>query len=603
MTHATFARWLGLGLLAGAVLPFGANAQISDSTRAGRDTLARRDTSVVPLPPQPSPDTLEAPIARAPMPVLIEAGDAYRWDFESMLAAGVVTLQDLLDRIPGVTGLRAGWIGAPMVTAYLGNPGRVRLFFDGIELDVLDPRSGRAPDLTQIPIWAIEDLRVERGASELRLYMRSWSVERRRPFTRTDVSTGDQQTNLYRGYFGRRYGHGELLQFAAQQFGTSPARSLPSSDQLGLLGRLGWAAGGWSVDAFAFRNGRHRGDVVSVNQVSTIPGVESTRIDAYIRAGYGEVEHGLWGQGIASFAHYDFTGRLTPPVDTVNPPSPDSSNFRAQYVAMAGFSGAGFRLTGTERVRVFDRHTVQTPSVRAGYESRYLAVNAFLEGKETDSVSRAELGVRLSPLPFISLSGSAERRIDDRFTGDARNSQALRGEAGLRVGKLWLLGGVLRRDSTILAPPTIFADTLVPIADPARTGVYAGIRGTIYGPIKADVMAIRWSDTTGFYRPRYQTRSELYLQTNWLSRFPSGDFGIYASVVHEYRSNTRYPSESGVSTAIGSRVITTLLEIRILRAVAFWQLRNAMREPYALVPGYFMPRQIQLYGVRWQFWD
>ena len=42
------------------------------------------------------------------------------------------------------------------------------------------------------------------------------------PETRTDVSTGDQQTNMYRGYFGQRYRNGLALQFGAQQVGTSP---------------------------------------------------------------------------------------------------------------------------------------------------------------------------------------------------------------------------------------------------------------------------------------------------------------------------------------------------------------------------------------------
>ena len=615
-------RALGLGLVVGAVLPHAIAAQVPDSTRARprpdsvrvaipaapADTT-RRDSSVVPLPAPAASDTVKPPLARASMPVPIGIGPAYRWNFDSLLTTGAMTLQDVLDRIPGVTGLRAGWIAAPMVSAYAGEPTRVRLFLDGVELDELDPRAGGAFDLTQIPIWALEELLVERGASELRIYMRSWSVERTTPYTRTDVATGDQQTNLYRGYFGRRFGRGEALQIGAQQYGTSPGRSLPSSDQLGLLGRVGWASRRWSIDAFAFRASRHRGTVISQTQAGfEIPGVDSKRTDAYLRVGGGNVDAGPWVQAIASYSNYDFTGRAAPATGTEEPPSADTSRFRAQYVLTGGLTWYGLRLTGAERVRIYDGETVQTPSLRAGFESGPLALDAFLEGKGPDSVARGEIGVRLTPLPFLSLSATASRRIDDRLTGDARNSDALRAEGGVRLGRLWLAGGVIRRDSTVLLPPTIFADTaaertLVPVAEPSRVGTYASIRGTIVGALKADITAMRWNDTAGFYRPQFQTRSEVYLQTNWLSKFPSGNFGFLFSAVHEYRSNVHFPTAAGVSTAIGSRSIATLLEIRILQAVLSWQFRNVMGDRYEYLPGFQLPRQTQFYGVRWEFWN
>jgi hypothetical protein len=34
-----------------------------------------------------------------------------------------------------------------------------------------------------------------------------------------------------------------------------------------------------------------------------------------------------------------------------------------------------------------------------------------------------------------------------------------------------------------------------------------------------------------------------------------------------------------------------------------YQFRNVIRDRYAEVPGFIMPRQTQFYGVRWDFWN
>jgi hypothetical protein len=43
------------------------------------------------------------------------------------------------------------------------------------------------------------------------------------------------------------------------------------------------------------------------------------------------------------------------------------------------------------------------------------------------------------------------------------------------------------------------------------------------------------------------------------------------------------------------------LEIRILRGVLNYQLRNALNRRYELVPGLRMPGAINFYGLRWEF--
>ena len=94
------------------------------------------------------------------------------------------------------------------------------------------------------------------------------------------------------------------------------------------------------------------------------------------------------------------------------------------------------------------------------------------------------------------------------------------------------------------------------------------------------------------------------MSTNWLSRFPSGNFHIKASVVHEYRTETLFPiANGGVLTADPYRIVSTLLEIRLLDAVLSWQFRNAFGYPYQQIPGFNNPRAVNFYGVRWDFFN
>lgn len=630
---------LGLGLLVGAVLHRTAGAQ-ADTARARRDSVrvrrdsTKRDTSSIVVPARPTADstlrdtlakrdslhpprvrrdTIKAPFSRAPMPVPIEIGSTLVYDRAALFASGAVTLQDLLDRLPEISGLRSGWLALPMVASFMGDVRRVRVFFDGVAFDAIDPRTGGALDLTEVPLWTLEELRIERGATEVRVYTRTWRVERTTPYTRTDINTGDQQTNMYRGFFGRRWGGGEGVQIGAQQYGTTPGQRFnPSSDQLSLLGRVGWARGGWSVDAFALRTNRNRGALYpqrirGVSLLDTLPSLQSSRTDAYLRVGHGDPEHGPWLQAIAGSLGYTIQNKVDPTI-AADTAKRDTTLFRAQYVLAAGITSGPLRLDAAERLRVSANRRLSTPSVHAEFVTGPLALSAFGEGRGPDSIGRVEVAARFTPLPFVSFLGAAGRSSDSRTADSSGSANFIRGEAAIRLFGLWVGGGVIRRDSLVLVPPRVFSSQFVGVIDPAVTGLTAKIDGTLYKALRANVSAIRWSDGGGFYRPQYQTRSEVYLTTNWLSRFPSGNFGILASLSHEYRSQMFYPiSPSAGSIAAtsvpDSRTYNFHLEIRIVSAILSYQFRNLRGEPYELVPGYLMPRLMQFYGVRWEFWN
>ena len=686
MTRDRFRRTLlilGLGTLAGAVLPESSRAQVPvrrDTVAGRRDTMPSRvdssrvprrpvgrDTIRVPLPPRAdsiprgdttragekpktAADTIKRQITRAQLPPILEIGAPRIYDRAALFATGALTISDLLGRVPGLTELTTGWLGAPASVAMLGNVRRVRLFLDGVELDPLDPRQRGAPAANDMPLATLEELRIERGADEVRVYGRTWRVDRTTPFTRADVATGDQNSNLYRAFFGRRFAHGEALQFAAEQYSTQPIRALPSSDALNLMLRAGATRGPWSMDLFAQRSRRNRARWVGFrNALDTIPDLESARTTAYARLGNGDPERGPWVQLVAASTSF----RLSPRESNAFTSSlagsdtssvPDSTTYVGQYLLSAGTVYGPFRVSATGRLRAHEGRFSSSPSARASAETPLVSASVFGEASSPLSPSRLEATARFTPLSRIALLGTAsrtgsgtfERILGDTLSGRtidergvyqpgpvyfykgydslevaryALGSQSnLRAEAGVRLGDLWVSGGVMRRGATTLLPPAeLIRDTTVGTAmrtEGEATARTAAIRGRLFRALYADAWGVAWTDSGGFYRPQYQSRAELYIQTNLLNRFPRGNFGLLTSLAHEYRSSVRFPLPGDSSVTTGHiRTVAFRIEIRIQTAVVSYQFRNLLQERYELVPGFQMPRQTQFYGVRWDFWN
>lgn len=686
---------ISLGPLAGAVLPVTLAAQVPvrpdtarslrdttptrvDSTRArqvrapqGRDTVRvptplRADSMVkndsllrgiVPLPrgavrDSTKRDTIKAPLARAEAPLMLDIGAPRMFDRAAMFATGALTLSDLLGRVPGLTEFTTGWLGAPSVIASQGDLRHVRVFLDGLEIDPLGRRAQGVSALNDLPVHALEEVRIERGVEEVRVYARSWRVDRTSPYTRADIATGDQNTNLYRAYFGRRYDHGEALQLSAEQFSTQPDRRLPSSGGLHLMGRFGMTHGPWSADLFAERSDIDRaawvGTGTSADTRDTVAALETRRTTAYARLGNGDPEVGRWFQLlIAAEGSKQSAKTATSLATTTTSISSglDTTSYENQLLATGGVSLFGVRASAAARFRRAGGRTSHVASARASFDRPWLGASAFAEGKSALYPGRIEGTVKLSPLSRLAFTVSASRTGSGRFRrvfGEFSNTPVLdaagtpsarplldsigafdptrvarfelvprtnlRAEAGIKVRDVWVIGGILRRGATTLLPAAELdagaARGGALRVDSQAIGATVALRGRLYRAIYVDAWAIRWNDSTGLYRPQYQSRAELYVQTNLLKRFPRGNFGLLGSLAHEYRSNARFAvMDDSVRIAQGFRTVTFKLEIRIATAVLSYQFRNLLQEKYAQVPGFFMPRQTQFYGVRWDFWN
>ena len=555
----------------------------ADTLRTRPDTVVRRDT-------------IKASLARAEFPVTVDTGGRYHWTRDELFTAGGLTLLELLEEIPGATSFRSGWVASPAHVTWLGGAGRVRVFYDGIEIAPFDDRTGRLLDLGEIQLWTLEQVLVERGADELRVYLRSWRVDRTNTASRTDIFTGDEDTNFYRGFIGRRFGHGEAAQAGFQQYGTTGTPT-GGGDELSLIARLGWAAKGASIDGFGIRARRQR-NMQRRDDAYQIPRVNSIRRDAYARIGFGDPDRGGWAQVV--LASQAFTRER---IDEVNIPldSIEDKRSRNQLVGAIGWSASAFRASLTSRTYGGD-DGFQSVSGRISLDHRIGAIAAFAEWRDGDSTSLGEVAARFTPFSFLSLGGVASLRRAPN-DADADDVRSVRGEIGLRVREVWLTGGVVALDSVHVTPPIVFDSTFVSNDEGRTRALFGSIRGRVWRAIHADVFAFRW-ERQGSYRPQLQVRSEVYVRTRWLKKFPSGQFGALISVRHDYRDGISFQRSTGPLIARRSHELNSLLEIRLVDAVLFWRQRYTIgQRANEFVPGYTVPRQTTLYGVRWDFWN
>lgn len=594
----------------------------ADSTRALPDSLrSPADTdSVMVLGLHPGDtttkipkDTIKAAIAHAEMPPLLGVGTQYTWNREDLFATGALTLTQLLDWIPGMTTFTTGNLASPQFGAYAGNPGRIRIFLDGMELDNLDPRAGGALDLAEVQLWSLQQVTIERGADEIRVYCRTWTVDRTTTSTRIDVLNSDQRTNLYRGFFGKRYEHGQLLQVGGQNYGTSSDATVGGGNELSLFGRLGWARKQWSVDGYFMHADRTR-DLRVQDQGNTlledaIPEQDRKRTDMYFRAGFGDPDSGAWVQGMLAHTNFTEHSPFSPGGATVVD-SADTARTSTQYIATGGFTRWGLRLSGIERYDKLQTGGVNATSLRAAFEHRLLALSLYAERRGGDSSSTEEATARLTPVSFFAVAGTVTRRHGGTAFGD-QNDLSERLEAGLKINNAWLSVGLWRRDAAVV-PGLIAYDSAYKTSPTiAATGPFVTVRGKIFHDIGLNIWAVRWN-SAGYYRPQLQSREELYIDTQWLQRFPSKHFRLVASIAHEYRQNVIFPVGDGLETlsdpngivAIFSHAIVGRIEFHVIDAAIFINSYSGVSPTRVeKVPGYTAPPARITFGVRWQFWN
>lgn len=617
MLHRFARGAVALSACAAAILsvPGAASAQRGrpPTPIGGRGGTPAVPTAADSAPAPQRPDSIQATIGRdGPTPSL-EIGQSFSYTRDQLFASGAITLGDLLDRIPAFTTFRTGWIAAPQATAIGGDFSRVRVFIDGIERDDLEPRNGVAPDWSTVPIWTLEKLTLARGADGLRVDLRTWEYNGTAPYTRIDALTGDLNTNLYRAFYGKRFYNGAGLQVALQQYGVVDNRNGGGGQQFTGLLRYGIARSAWSLDATAIRSNDTRTTTLRFGPGIGMPAYRAATTLGYLRAAIGREGSGPFLQVVASTeilkensTHID---SITAQSRGFGPDLVDSLASVAQYVATAGFDAGGGRLRLIERYRRRLGRGYNSPSATFDLSRSILSASATAERDEYAGLTRLEAGARLTPLPFVSVLGFLGQRTP--FGTPALGfiqqpaSRSARTEAGLRILRrgLWLTGGVITRDTAVLVPSQLWDTAFVGKAVGRQTGSTLGLHGPIGGSLSINLSAIHWKEASP-YTPQDEAHGDLRFYTEWLSRFPNGNFSFLFQPSVDYRNSVEFPQTNGTDRlAVSSRTVSLLVELRILRGVLSYQRRNLLGAIYNQVPGYLMPRPVNIYGVRWYFFN
>ncbi|MEP6780588.1 MAG: hypothetical protein ABJC26_11910, partial [Gemmatimonadaceae bacterium] len=434
---------------------------------------------------------------------------------------------------------------------------------------------------------------------------------------RTDIFTGDLNTNGFRALFGRRFRNGLALQFSGQQlatqqgrvsaFGTtSTAAGRGDGANATITTRFGWARGKYSADMYGLVITRNRDSQRGRDSTPAIPAFRGARREGYLRFAYGDTTGGFFGQLILSSLRTRLEG-IRSAADSDTTIHSDTTRSREQKVLTFGYATRNMQVSFVERLRTFNGKAWHSPAARASYVRGILSGGVYLERQAFDSSKHIDAAVRIAPNNWSALSIShTTRSFDKEVKRDDELVTQL--QAGIKLRSTWLTGGLIQQGQSEQRAPSLLVGNVVTISERKAQGATFGLHGPLYKDLRFEVQGIGWNGAE-YYRPQFSMRGDLGLQSNWLSHFPKGQFSINTHLIYELREpiSFLYPSASDTATtptivtSQRTKVLTMLLELRIQRAVIFYQFHNMTGQAYEYVPGIVMPRQNQFYGVRWEF--
>ena len=576
-----------------------------DTSRAA---ALRPDTTTIPDSIAPDSFVAQLPQLGAPPGPVPKAGRIV-FGHDELWFSGAVTLGELLQRIPGVFLVRAGWFARPEVIQYAGQGATsVEVYWDGFALDPLGQDS-TGLDLSAINLGLVQRVEVEVLPSVLRVYLYSDEQTVRKPRTETSFSTGDASTNSYRIRYLNRWKGGPGMDLGVSFLGGSGvANSRGLSSDLTL-----WAKGSWipsdryGVQYQVVSVSLDR-DSVAMNAgppfPSSVPGRRVHRTDMFLR---GFIASGAGGTGL----------RLD---------------------AIAG--GSSYSDTST----ALGRQEMQG-SLVLGYRAERWSSELTTRVRDSDTPFEVQLRAAASPSPILTVSAVA---ISRSHLGGRHSIEAAL-QAELRPVPALALHGAFRARSAVGAP-VLLTDTAQKVLDLsagvslttrpldldlsfARHGVYAPPVPGTFGPVvpaypslavktatvsfalrpKAYLTFSGWYReplTSGLaetqvsaYEPPHHSRLWATFRSRLLPVLRRGAFDFTAEVGMEGWGRGALGADAAGNPILlkGATIIDYRVEMRLLNAALFWTIRNARGERYSVLPGLPMPVGNQSYGVRWEF--
>jgi len=583
--------------------------QPQDSVALAADTLARP----APTPPDTSPIP-QLPRLHAGARRDGEAG-VWTWDQTELLASGALTLTELLERIPGVTGVRYGFLGLPETAATFGGAGNIELVLDGY---VVDPLGVGALDLSRIELAELGHVRVERRLGGLRVEVESISPRFNVPYSRIEAGTGYYETNLLRGLFlaprflGGSVGLGverlaaEAFREPTENFGGWAKWTLAGS-RFGLQVEYRRGSITRQGEAFGRFEGR-RDDVVLRTRAALAPGLAA---EAYI--GHASVDDALHGLADTLIVREAGT----------------QAGLRAAY------QGPVLRAATALRARTARGLPALDGEISAGLTlGRALALDGSLRLADwREGQLAASQTVRVEAGPFFGI-----RPVGEWFSGksgtpwlaDSAGVPILTDRSGYRAGLEATYGRLALSAAGVVLEAEAVPDPAVALGQPTRLfpgGRAEGLELAARIPTPWKILTLegayaRWrGEATWIYLPEETGRVGLALHAVPLR---SGNLELLARLEARHRGAMPVPGfvreaaggTGGASNPDGTAspliveiapAATTLdfyFQLRIKDVRAFIRWENLTNRPGLWdVPGRELPGQRLFYGVKWHFLD
>lgn len=647
-------RLRGRGSVAPIVLPLllAALPAAAQEEPAPPDTIPRPvpvDTAVVSIPPEAVavdtvvggeardtvvPDSLLAAPALPLFPAAPGPVEAtWAWDREELQRFHGLSLLELLDEVPGLVVTRTGGFGQPAgVAAWAAGGGRTRWFLDGWELR---PLGGATLDPQRIEIMDLQSVRVERGLLETRVYLESFRLADRRPYSLLELADGEWDTRVLRAMFVRPVGADNLIHLG---YGTEETDGFANDEPYGMTTFLG---------RFTRRLGADRAISAEYRKTSWDRELEGTgdatlelesvdRTDWLLRA-RGRVAGGLW---------LDLMGGRT----LREPQGEDSLSLEGEATQLAARAawalpfgdlsgsvrrfggGEGFAAEATELAAGVALRPA--PWLLARGEARSLSVDG-------DGGTELSAGVRLEPVRGLALFGEwaagdrGVRAVHDSLVvrdliGDVGNPNpardtlvlagfrtvtteggGLRAGGELTVGSARLGGAWVRLEQDEVLP---YGLAFEPRFQAWPAGEANGFEGwasvPLYWPsLRFEGWYARWTETGDRL---HLPEDHGFLSVEWHDRFYEGNLEPTARLEAVVRgpATTLDVSEEAaalppsgfppLATTERSAIFNFFLQIRVLDVRAFFRVENLLNRRTAFdVQGRPIAGARTLYGVRW----
>lgn len=614
-----FLRSLRLAVLlfcateAGIAAPAGIAAQEPDtlplppdSIRIPADTLAEEGEVSV-LSDTLAPDTIPPPPRFPVQPLLSDTGwsaGAWSWDREALLTSGALTLTDLLERTPGVSPLRFGYLGLPEGVAAFGSTGgRIEFVLNGF---VVDPLGSPQLDIADLEVANLEWVRVERRLDGLRVQIQTAAPVDRTPYSRVDAATGDFDTEAFRAVFLAPRAFFGPFTVGVEHVDTDGFAGAEPGNFLKIGGTWSYVSGSSGIQLEARRRSVDRGrlglpisefrqDLVLRGRTVPIPGLH---LEAY---------------GGISNAREENSEPAGEDTATENQSSREYESSQLGIRASLQKTGAWAR--SAVRYRTAD----ELPSAdfdllagallldRLGVEARV----KWTGWRDLDATLSYGLRTSVRLIPAVEITGELAVGEQGHPNADSLGDPAFDDRRTYRVGAaldwrgvhaagggLWLqsdsIASFAPGDSVLIRP--------YPVEDLAGWEVEAGIP-LFWGPLRAEGWMQQWmGDVTWAYLPGRAWRVGLVYRHSPLE---SGNLEIFGRVEHYSRGSMLAGEPGNISTGLTPLppldLVNGYLQVRVLTVRAFLRWENILNTGAQILPGRPAVPQRFLYGVKWEF--